>query len=147
MGLPWWLPPADAEDVESIPGEDPLKEEMATHSSTLAWRIPMDRGAWRATVHGVTKSQTRLSDNKLLQVPGHKVPFSKAQLWKPLRCSRLNSPQGRRDGVTQGSSVLEPTCLQRGGVPRCHHGCITLPRLTVGPWDSHVVPSWNSELC
>ena len=31
---------------------------MATHSSILAWRIPMDRGAWRATVHGVAKSDT-----------------------------------------------------------------------------------------
>ena len=35
---------------------------MATHSSILAWRIPMDRGAWWATVHGVMKSWTRLSD-------------------------------------------------------------------------------------
>ena len=34
---------------------------MATHSGTLAWRIPMRRGAWRATVHGVTKSRTQLS--------------------------------------------------------------------------------------
>ena len=33
---------------------------MATHSSTLAWRIPMDRGAWWATVHRVTKGQIRL---------------------------------------------------------------------------------------
>ena len=33
---------------------------MATHSSILAWRIPMDRGAWWATVHGVAKSQTQL---------------------------------------------------------------------------------------
>jgi len=33
---------------------------MATHSSFLAWRILMDRGAWRATVHAVTKSQTQL---------------------------------------------------------------------------------------
>ena len=31
---------------------------MATHSGILAWRIPMDRGAWRATVHGVTESDT-----------------------------------------------------------------------------------------
>ena len=30
---------------------------MATHSSSLVWRIPMDRGTWRATVHGVEKSQ------------------------------------------------------------------------------------------
>ena len=33
---------------------------MATHSSILAWRIPMDKGAWRATVHDFTQSQTRL---------------------------------------------------------------------------------------
>ena len=38
--------------------EDPLEEDMATHSSIVAWRIPMDRGAWRATVHEVTKSWT-----------------------------------------------------------------------------------------
>ena len=33
---------------------------MATHSSILAWRIPMGRGAWWLTVHGVTKSWTQL---------------------------------------------------------------------------------------
>ena len=38
---------------------DPLEKEMVTHSSLLPWRIPMDRRAWRATVHGVTKSQKR----------------------------------------------------------------------------------------
>ena len=38
--------------------EDPLEEGMATHSSILAWRIPTDRGAWRATVHWVAKSWT-----------------------------------------------------------------------------------------
>ena len=48
--------------VQSLSWEDPLKEGMATHSSILAWRSPVDRGAWRATVHGVAKSQTRLSD-------------------------------------------------------------------------------------
>ena len=48
--------------VESLGLKDPLEEAMATHSSTLGWRIPMDRGAWRAAVHGVVKSQTRLSN-------------------------------------------------------------------------------------
>ena len=42
--------------VWSLVWEDPLEEEMATHSSTLAWRTPMDRGVWRATVHEVTES-------------------------------------------------------------------------------------------
>ena len=37
--------------------EDPLEKEMATHSSILAWRIPMDRGAWQETVRGVIESQ------------------------------------------------------------------------------------------
>ena len=35
---------------------------MAPHSGTLAWKNTLDRGAWWAAVHGVTKSQTRLSD-------------------------------------------------------------------------------------
>ena len=43
-------------------GWEPTEEGMATHSSILAWRIPMDGGAWWATVHGVAKSFTRLSD-------------------------------------------------------------------------------------
>ena len=49
--------------VQSLGWEDPLEEGMATHSSMLAWRIPMDRRAWRATVHGVSESQTRPSDS------------------------------------------------------------------------------------
>ena len=48
--------------VRSLGWEDPLEDGMATHSSILAWRIPMDRGAWQATVHGVTKSRIGLSD-------------------------------------------------------------------------------------
>ena len=49
--------------VGSLGQEDPLEEGMATHSSIiLAWRIPMDRGTWWATVHGVTKIQIQLSE-------------------------------------------------------------------------------------
>ena len=56
-------PPAVLETwVWSLGREDPLEEGMATHSSILAPRIPMDRGARWATVRGVAKSQTWLSD-------------------------------------------------------------------------------------
>ena len=43
--------------VQSLDWEDSLKEGMATHSSILAWRIPMDREAWWAAAHGVTESR------------------------------------------------------------------------------------------
>ena len=39
--------------VRSLGQEDPLEEVMATHSSILAWKNPMDREAWPATVHRV----------------------------------------------------------------------------------------------
>ena len=44
--------------VRSLGWEDPLEDGMAIHSSILAWRIPLDRGAWQATVHGVAGSDT-----------------------------------------------------------------------------------------
>ena len=49
--------------VRPLGWEDPLEEGMATHSSALAWRIPWTEEPGRATVHGVTKSQSRLSDS------------------------------------------------------------------------------------
>ena len=48
--------------IRSLNWEHPLEEGMATHSIILVWRIPMDRGAWRVTVHGVAKSHTCPSD-------------------------------------------------------------------------------------
>ena len=48
----------NAEDVGSIPGLG--RSPIETHSSIPAWRIPMDRGAWRATVRRIAKSWTRL---------------------------------------------------------------------------------------
>ena len=48
--------------VRSLGWEDPLENEMATHSSILAWRIPMGGEAWCAVGHGVTKSRTQLSN-------------------------------------------------------------------------------------
>ena len=47
--------------VQSLVWEDPMEQSMAAHSSILAWRIPIDSGAWWATAHGVAKSQTRLA--------------------------------------------------------------------------------------
>ena len=43
--------------VQSLGQENPLEKSMETHSSILAWRIPMDRGAWQVTVHSIANSQ------------------------------------------------------------------------------------------
>ena len=51
------LPPVQETWVQFLGQEDPLEKGMATHSSILAWRIPIDRGTWQAAVHGVKKSQ------------------------------------------------------------------------------------------
>ena len=54
----------NAGDLGLIPGLGrSLEKEMATHCRIFAYRIPWTRGAWQATVHGVTKSQTRLSNS------------------------------------------------------------------------------------
>ena len=63
FGLPCSLvvknPLAYIGDTGLIPGlARSLEKEMATHSSILTWEIPLDRGAWWATVHKVTKSRT-----------------------------------------------------------------------------------------
>ena len=56
------LPAMQETWVRSLGWEDPLEKGMAAHSSTLAWENPMDRGAWQATVHGVTKRQILLGN-------------------------------------------------------------------------------------
>jgi len=56
-------PPAMQETwVRFLGWKDPLEEGMATYSSILPWRIPMDKGACWATVHGVAKSWIQLSN-------------------------------------------------------------------------------------
>ena len=56
------LPAMQETQVRSLGWEDPLEKEMATHSRILGLENPMDREAWWATVHGVAKSRTRLSN-------------------------------------------------------------------------------------
>ena len=64
-GLPRWLNgdlPMQETWVRFLDWENPLEKEMATHSTVLCLENSMGRGAWRATVHGISKSRTRLSN-------------------------------------------------------------------------------------
>ena len=68
---------------------------MAPRSSTLAWKNPMDGGAWKAVVHGVTEGQTRLNDFTFT----FHFQFSLSCIGEgngnPFQCSCLENP---RDG-------------------------------------------------
>ena len=83
---------------QTLGQEDPLQEEMATSSSILAWKNPMDREAWWATVHGAERSRIRLSTHACTVSFTHVCPLEcrgKADrgkqeeadsAWGPVRC-------------------------------------------------------------
>ena len=83
--------------VWTLGWEDPLEEGMVTHFSVPGWRIPMDRGAWWATVHRVTKSQTWL---KWLSTQ-HAHEYD--HIWKQSICRlsqlKVTGPFIQNDGV------------------------------------------------
>ena len=76
--------------VQSLSWEDPLEEGMATHSTVLIWRIP-NRGAWWATIHGITKSQTWL----IIYIP---CVMLEKNLESPLDCKEIKPviPKGNQ---------------------------------------------------
>ena len=97
---------------------------MATHSTILAWRICMDKGAWQATVHGVTESQTQVSNQA--HIPGLRVGGSS--------CWRLKW-HGMTHGWTwktleggQGSFCLLRQHLRPLGVWACHYHTCSVTR-------------------
>ena len=91
--------------VQSLGQEDPLEKQMARGSSILAWRIPVDRGAWWATADGVAKSRqvhpvtkqvhththTHTHTHKSGREPLHLVPGAVTNV--PV-CCLVNSPNG-----------------------------------------------------
>ena len=88
-------PPAMQETlVQPLGWEDPLEEDMASHSNILAWRIPMDRGAWWATVCGVAKSQTRWSTKHSTGslLGADKLCKSPTMVWVPPQDMPISSP-------------------------------------------------------
>ena len=79
------LPAMRETQVWSLGREDPLEKRMVTHSNILYWENSMDRGAWRAIVHGVVKNQMQLSDFEQESIWGHNIWGHKILwLWEPV---------------------------------------------------------------
>ena len=95
LGLPWWLrrclPTMREIGVQSLGWEDPLEKKMATHSSTLAWKIP-----WTEELQsmGVTKNQTQLS-NPLR--PPWTTAFHASLYVTPIRVAKMK--QTKKDHI------------------------------------------------
>ena len=96
--------------VWSLGQEDPLEKEMATHSSILAWRNPLDRGAWRATVHIVWErvghvlmtEQHEASVTPLLSTLSHaSQPF-----WRSVLAESTSEAQGGHALAKGGSKQV-----------------------------------------
>ena len=81
---------------------------MAPYSSTLAWKNPMDGGAWWAAVHGITKSQTRLSDLSFTfhfhALEKEMATHSSVLAW---RIPGMGEPSGLLYGVAQSWTRLK----------------------------------------
>ena len=109
--------------VQSSGPEDPLKERRAAHCSILSWENPMDRGAWRATVHGVTKIWTQLS-NQMITTPTWLSRHQAGQLvfsaWHPGTASLGKDQHGfsfQKSGLCErDKDVHQAECLAEASV-------------------------------
>ena len=120
----WWAslmallaknPPAKQKaPVRFLGWEDPLEEGMATHSSTLVWRILMNRGPWRATVHGVTKNQTQLTTtHSTAQISEVKNPPAKQET--QVRSLGREDPLEKENATHSSILAWEIPCTEEPG--------------------------------
>ena len=75
--------------------KDPLEEGMATHSSILAWRIPMDRGAWRATCQWLIHTENKISFHLIFLFCLWKWKLNEGEYCRPQSAWCLQRPEGR----------------------------------------------------
>ena len=94
---------------------------MATHFSILAWRIPMDRGAWQAIAHGVAERRTQLSDlHTDAETPIKKEEVTYLMITSPqtYRCPRAGNVNPC-DPALSPHPPSEAPCTSRLQTPEC----------------------------
>ena len=105
-------------DLGSIPGLGRFPGQgMETHSSILARRIPMNRGAWWAIVHGVAKSQTQLSKAQNLTLNGNSTQNGSILKY----CWWINPISNRHSSLVLPSSLLQGRLPKHLAESKAHH--------------------------
>ena len=89
-----------ATQVQFLGWEDPLEKGMAIHFSILAWRILWTQGAWRATVHRVTKISYNFQASLVAQMVNNLPAMQETQIWSLVREDSLQK------GMAIHSSIL-----------------------------------------
>ena len=108
------LPPMQETQVQFLCQEDPLEKEMATHSSVLAWRIPMDRGTWQATVHGVSRVRHDLATKPPPWIEEHSSlvhAVAKSQMWLSMHTNAPPPPKHTHTHTHVKSQLWQYTAL------------------------------------
>ena len=141
--------------VRSLVWEDPLEEGMATHFSILAWKIPMDRGAWRATVQGVAE----LDMTERLSTAHSRPIFSHFELFKS-QCLNIFEHQlqlkcySRCSRIDLFCTTVSKTVIHLGMLNSLHlsflnpiTGASDQCNLAQGPAPSRASCAWGLTLC
>ena len=134
-------PPAVRETwVGSLGCEDSLEDGMATHSSILEWRIPMDRGGWRATAHGVMESGhnwvTRHSTHGICSVT---LLFNWLYLQRPYFQTESHSEAPGWHKF--GGMLIQPTAVTPAKIslPTGRAGLTCTSEPSVYSWSTHIL--------
>ena len=124
--------------VQFLGWEDPLDGGMASHSFILAWRIPMDRGAWRAAVHVVAESNT----TERLSTAQHNLGNAVIKNLTP--SARETGDMGSIPGSVKSSgkgndNPLQYSCLEKShgqwSLAGYRHGVAELDKVEHQDWD------------
>ena len=102
--------------VQSLGWEDPLEENVATHSSILAQRMPWTRGTWRATVHGIPKSWACLSNWVGMYMHSQFNDKSKKMVHTRFRTEFGWGGRERGDGLPWEEHRSSSFCIQTSGI-------------------------------
>ena len=105
--------------VRSLGQGDPLEDTMAVYSSILAWRIPMDRGAWWVTAYSIKKSSTWLK--------------------------QLSMQNSYNEALTPSLAVLGNGTMIKWGFPGCSV-VKTLPANAGNAIDTGSISGWEDSL-